>query len=249
MAVKLSTIGGLVKTIVPQVHAVAIFDRTAQLGWATDAEDHEELQLLAGDLMDGADGGGPSNTMRCVRDAAASYAFVMRRPDGKIAGALALTIAGPFRRAGLLLPAVLESRLAPLLAAGADAKPDSIERLLRVLATRIHADTIIVSVPAQNVEHSFSHPASQIADLEALRKLVSGDMAARADHDDQPIRFDTARTEPAAPPLSYLSVPLRRRRALVGVLAAFAAHSRRPFSAQDTEFVTRSAANLVRLLN
>ncbi len=249
MAAKLSTIGGLVKTIVPQVHAVAIFDRNAQVSWATDGEDHEELRLLAADLMDGAISGGPSNTMRCVRDAAASYAFVMRKPDGEIAGAMTLTIAGPFRRAGLLLPAVLESRLAPLLAAGAGAKPDSIERLIRVLATKIHADTIIVSVPAQNVEHSFSRPASRIGDVEALRKLVSGDMAARANHDDQPIRLDTARTEPAAPPLSYLSVPLRRRSALVGVLAAFAAHSRRPFSAQDTEFVTRSAANLVRLLN
>jgi GAF domain-containing protein len=54
---------------------------------------------------------------------------------------------------------------------------------------------------------------------------------------------------PAAPPFSYLSVPLRRRRALVGVLAAFAPHSRRPFSAQDTEVAKSSAASLVRLLN
>ena len=249
MAAKLSTIGGLVRTIVPQVHAVAIFDRNAQLTWATDAEDHEELRLLAADLMAGAERGGPSNTMRCVLDAAASYAFVMREPNGTIAGALTLTIAGPFRRAGLLLPAILETRLAPLLAAGAGARPDSIERLISVLATKIHADTIIVSVPGQNVEHSFSQPASQFGDVEALRKVVSGDLAARADHDDQPVRVDTARTAPTAPPFSYLSVPLRRRRALVGVLAAFAPHSRRPFSAQDTEFVRSSAASLIRLLN
>ena len=249
MAAKLSTIGGLVKTIVPQVHAVAIFDRNAQVSWATDADDHEELRLLAADLMAGAEVGGPTNTMRCVLDSAATYAFVMRKSDGTIAGALTLTIAGPFRRAGLLLPAILETRLAPLLAAGAGAKPDSIERLISVLASKIHADTIIVSVPGQNVEHRFSRPASQIGDLEALRKVVRGDLAARADHDDQPVRLDTARTTPAAPPFSYLSVPLRRRRALVGVLAAFAPHSRRPFSAQDTEYVTSSAANLVRLLN
>ena len=249
MAAKLSTIGGLVKTIVPQVHAVAIFDRDGQVTWATDAEDHEELHLLAADLMAGAERGGPSNTMRCVLDAAATYAFVMRQPGGKVAGALTLTIAGPFRRAGLLLPAALETRLAPLLAAGAGAKPDSIERLISVLAAKIKADTIIVSVPGQNVEHRFSQAASQLGDVDALRKVVSSDLAARADHDDQPVRVDAARTGPSAPPFSYLSVPLRRRRALVGVLAAFAPHSRRPFSAQDTESVRQSAASLVRLLN
>ena len=249
MAAKLSTIGGLVKTIVPQVHVVAMFDRDAHLTWATDAEDHEELRLLAADLMAGAERGGQSNTMRCVRDAAASYAFVMREATGTIAGALTLTIAGPFRRAGLLLPAVLETRLAPLLAAGAGAKPDTIERLISVLANKIKADTIIVCVPGQKIEHRFSQPHSQLGDLRALRELVSGDLAARADHDDQPVRVDTARTAPTAPPISYLSVPLRRQRALVGVLAAFASHTRRPFSAQDTEFVRSSAASLIRLLN
>jgi GAF domain-containing protein len=249
LAAKLSTIGGLVRTIVPQVHAVAIFDGHAQLTWATDAEDHEDLRLLAVDLLGGAERGGPSNTMRCVHDAAASYAFVMREPSGSIAGALTLTIAGPFRRAGLLLPNALEARLAPLLAAGALAKPDSIERLISVLAAKINADTIIVSVPGQNVEHHYSQPTSQLGDLEALHKVVSGDLAARAAQDDQPVRVDTARTAPTAPPFSYLSVPLRHRRRLVGVLAAFAPHSRRPFSAQDTEFVRSSAARLARLLN
>ncbi len=233
----------------PQVHAVAIFDRDGQLAWATDAEEHEDLRLLAVDLMAGAGRDGPSNTMRCVHDAAASYAFIMRETSGAVAGALTLTIAGPFRRAGLLLPAALETRLAPLLAAGAQAKPDTIERLISVLAAKINADTIIVSVPGQNVEHRYSHPASQLGDVEALRRLVSGDLAARAAQDDQPVRVDAARTAPTAPPLSYLSVPLRRRRRLLGVLAAFAPHSRRPFSAQDTEFVTSSAVSLVRLLN
>jgi GAF domain-containing protein len=239
----------LVKTLVPQARAVAIFDGDAQVSWASDADDHEGLRLLATDLMADADGGGPSNTMRCVLDAAASYAFVMRKSDGTIAGALALTIAGPFRRAGLLLPTLLEIRLAPLLAAGAGAKADSVERLISVLASKIHADTIIVSVPDRNFEHSFSHPASQVGDLEALRKVVVWDLAARADHDDQPVRLDKARTAPSAPPFSYLSVPLRRRQALIGILAAFAPHSRRPFSAQDTQYVASGAAELLRLIN
>ena len=249
MAAKLSTIGGLVKTIVPQVQSVAIFDRAAQVTWATDADDHDDMRLLAADLMDGAERGGPSNTLRCVLDAAASYAFVMRKPNGTVSGALSLTIAGPFRRAGLLLPGVLETRLAPLLAAGADARPDTIERLISVLASKIRADTIIISVPGQNLEHRFSKSASQFEDLAALRRVVSGDLAARADHDDQPLRVDEARTMPSAPPFSYLSIPLRRRRALVGVLAAFAPHSRRPFSAQDTECAQSSAASLTRLLS
>ncbi len=249
MAAKLSTVGGLVKTIVPQARAVAIFDRQGQLVWATDTEDHEELQQLAIDLMAGAEAGGPSNTMRCVLDAAASYAFAMRGEAGALAGALTLTIAGPFRRANLLLPAALEARLTPLLAAGATAQPDSIERLISVLANRIQADTIIVSVPAKNVEHRFSRPSSEFDDIDALRKVVSGDLAGRADNDDQPTRIDTATTGSNAAPFSYVSVPLRRQRALLGVLAAFASHTRRPFSVQDTEFVRSSAATLIRLLN
>ena len=249
MAAKLSTLGGLVKTLVPRAHVVAIFDRQAQVSWANDAEDHEDLRLLAADLMAGAERGGPSNSMRCVLDAAANYAFVMREPNGAIAGALTLTIAGPFRRAGLLLPAALEARLAPLLAAGATAKPDSVERLVSVLATKIKADAIIVTVPGQKFEHSYSQPSSQLGDVDALRRVVSGDLAARAENDDQPVRVDKARTAPDAPAFSYLSVPLRRQRALVGLLAAFAPHTRRPFSVQDTEFVTSSAAHLVRLLN
>jgi GAF domain-containing protein len=248
LAPKLSTIGGLVRTIVPRACSVAIFDRDAQLSWATDAGDHEELRLLAAELMAGAELGGASNSMRCVFDAAASYAFVMRDANATIAGALTLTIAGPFRRASMLLPAVLEARLAPLLVAGAGAKPDSVERLISVLAAKITADTIIVSIPAQNIEHRFSQPASEFGDVEALRKIVSGDLAARSDNDVQPRRVDTARTAPTLPSFSYLSVPLRRRLALVGVLAAFAPHSRRPFSAQDTEIVRSSAASLVRLL-
>jgi hypothetical protein len=249
LAAKLSTIGRLVRTIVPRAHAVAIFDRDAHLTWATDAGDHEELRLLAAELMAGAEQGGASNSMRCALDAAASYAFVMRGPEGTIAGALTLTIAGPFRRAAMLLPGVLATRLAPLLAAGAEAKPDTVERLISVLATKINADTIIVSVPGQNIEHRFSQPASEFGDVEALRKIVSGDLAARSNNDVQPRRVDTARTSPTALPFSYLSVPLRRRLALVGVLAAFAPHSRRPFSAQDSEIVRSSAASLVRLLN
>jgi hypothetical protein len=249
VAAKLSTLGGLVKTLVPRAHVVAIFDRQGQVTWANDAEDHEDLRLLADDLMAGAERGGPSNSMRCVLDAAANYAFVMRDPSGVVVGALTLTIAGPFRRAGLLLPAALESRLAPLLAAGASAKPESLERLVSVLATKIKADAIIVCVPGQKLEHSFSQPSSQLGDVEALRKIVSGDLAARAENDDQPVRIDKARTAPGAPAFSYLSVPLRRHHALVGLLAAFAPHSRRPFSVRDTEFVASSAAHLVRLLN
>lgn len=247
MAARLSTIGRLVKTILPQVQTVAIFDRHGELAWANDAEDHQPLQLLAADLLAGAEPNGPSNTMRCVRDAAASYAFVMRQPAGILAGALTLTIAGPFRRAGLLLPAALETRLAPLLAAAAVTESDSIDRVISGLATRIKADTIIVSVPALKLEHRFSQPASQLADLEALREVVRGDLAARRADDDQPVR--DSRAAPAAPAFSYLCVPLRRRGALLGVIAAFAPHTRRPFSAQDTEFVRSSASSLLRLLN
>jgi hypothetical protein len=249
VAAKLSTLGRLVKTLVPRAHVVAIFDRQAQVTWANDTEDHEDLRLLAEDLMAGAERGGPSNSMRCVLDAAANYAFVMREPSGVITGALTLAIAGPFRRTSLLLPAALESRLAPLLAAGATAKHDSVERLVSVLATKIKADAIIVSVPGQKFEHSFSQRSSQLGDVEALRRVVSGDLATRAEDDDQPMRIDKARTSAGAPAFSYLSVPLRRQRALVGLLAAFAPYNRHPFTVQDTQCVTSSAAHLVRLLN
>jgi GAF domain-containing protein len=246
---KLSTIGRLVRTIVPQADAVAIFDRYGQLLWATDAEEHEDLRALATDLMADAERGGPTNSMRYLHNAPASYAFVMREAAGQVTGALTLTIAGPYQRANLLLPPRLESRLAPLLAAGAVAEPDTISRLLRVLARRIQADTIIVSVPGQNIEHRFSQPSTELTDIDGLRDLVSSDLAGRAESDIAPRRVDDARTGPSAPAFSYLSIPLRRQRALLGLLVAFAAHSRRPFSAQDTEFLRSSAATLVRLLN
>ena len=248
LAVKLSTLGRLVRTIVPRAQVVAIFDRKAQISWATDADEHEELRVLAGELLAGADGGGPSHSMRCVLDAAANYAFLMRDAGGAPAGALALTIAGPFRRAGLLLPAALETRLAPLLAAGADTTADSIERLIAVLAARINAEAVIACVPGEQFVQSFKQPASQLPDVAALRAVVSGDLAARAAHDDQPLRVDKARTAPGAPAFSFVSVPLRRQSRVVGVLAAFAPMSRRPFSVQDAALVTRSAARLVGLL-
>ena len=129
---KLATVGGLVRTIVPQAQVVAIFDRQAQIGWATDAADHAELQALAADLLANADAGsgGPSHSMRCERDAAASYAFVMRDAAGTPTGVLTLVLPGPFRRADLVRPAALQARLAPILAEGARAEPEAIERLI-----------------------------------------------------------------------------------------------------------------------
>ena len=245
---RLSTLGRLVKTIVPQAHVVAIFNRQGQINWATDGAEHEELRVLATDLLAGADNGGPSNSMRCVLDAAANYAFLMRDATGAATGALALTVAGPFRRAGLRLPAALESRLAPILAAGAGAEVDSIERLIAVLAASINADAVIACVPAQDLVQSFKQPTSLLPDVEALRQVVSGDLAARAEHDTEPLRVDKARTAPGAPAFSFVSVPLRRQNRVVGVLAAFAPLSRRPFSVQDAALVTRSAARLVGLI-
>jgi len=246
---KLSTIGRLVKTIVPQAHAVAIFDRSGQLVWATDAEDHEELRREATDLMDDAERGGSTNSMRYAHNAPARYAFVMRKPGGEVTGALTLTTAGPYRRAGLLLPPRLESRLAPLLAAGALAEADTLDRLMSVLARRIQADTIIVSGPRQSSEHRFSQTFTQFEDVDGLRKFVSEDLRRRGQRDRGPLRLDAAPIGPAAQICNYMSIPLRCKNGLFGLLAAFAPPSRRPFSAQDTECLRDSAETLARLLD
>ena len=247
---RLATVGGLVKTIVPQAQVVAIFDRQAQIGWATDTDDHAELQTLAADLLGSADagGGGPSHSMRCERDAAASYAFLMRDAAGTPTGVLTLVIPGPFSRADLVRPAALQARLAPILAEGARAEPAAIERLITVLAAHIEAELVMVCIPDEEFVKSYRHPEAQLPDDATFHKLASTELVARAGQSAEPLRVDKARTAPDAPGFCFVSAPLRRGENVVGVLAAFASLSRRPFSVLDAEQVTAGAAQLVGLL-
>ena len=246
---RLATVGGLVKTIVPQVQVVAIFDRQAQIGWATDSAEHAELQALATDLLAGADaGGGPSHSMRCERDAAASYAFLMRDAAGTPTGVLTLVIPGPFSRADLVRPAALQARLAPILAEGARAEPAAIERLLTVLAARIEAELVMACIPGEEFVKSHRNPGAQLPDEAAIHKLVSTELMARTTQSAEPLRVDKARTAPGAAAFCFVSAPLRREENVVGVLAAFASLSRRPFSVLDAEQVTAGAAQLAELL-
>ena len=249
-ALRLATVGRLVRTVVPQAQVVAIFDRQAQIGWATDAADHEDLRALAADLLTSAAAaaGGPSHSMRCELDSAASYAFLMRDAAGIPTGVLALTIAGPFRCADLLRPAALQARLAPILAQGARAEPASIERVLTVLAARIEAETVLVCIPGENFLKSYRQPATQLPAVATLQELASTELAVRAEHATEPLRVDKARATPDAPAFCFVSVPLRRADRVVGVLAAFAPLSRRPFSVLDAEQVTSSAERLAELL-
>ena len=247
---RLATVGGLVKTIVPQAQVVAIFNRQAQIGWATDTAEHAELQALATDLLAGADagGGGPSHSMRCERDAAASYAFLMRDAAGLPTGVLTLVIPGPFRRADLVRPAVLQARLAPILAEGARAEPAAIERLITVLAARIEAELVMACIPGEEFVKSYRYPEAQLPDDATLHKLASTELVARAGQSAEPLRVDKARTAPDAPAFCFVSVPVRRGENVVGVLAAFASLSRRPFSVLDAEQVTAGAAQLAELI-
>jgi hypothetical protein len=247
---RLATVGGLVRTIVPQAQVVAIFDRQAQIGWATDTAEHAELQTLAADLLGsaGADGAGPSHSMRCERDAAASYAFLMRDAAGTPTGVLTLVIPGPFSRADLVRPAALQARLAPILAEGARAEPAAIDRLITVLAARIEAGMVMACVPGEEFVKSYRHPEAQLPDEATLHRLVSTELVARTAQSAEPLRVDKARTTPDAAAFCFVSAPLRRGEQKVGVLAAFASLARRPFSVLDAELLTASAAQLVELL-
>ena len=249
MPAKLSTFGQLVKTIVPRASAVALFDYQAQPAWVSDGQERAELYSLAADLLASADRGGPSYSMRCAVNAAASYAFVMREPSGMLAGALALAVDGPFRRDELLLPGALEVRLGPLLAAGARAIADPVERLLRELAVAVRADAAVVSIPRCDYCHCHTAADSRLHDLAALRKVASGELARRAENAGDTLCVNKARTEPAGDPFRFISVALRSAATVYGVLVLFAHDSRARFHAQDSVVAARGAAQLAALLD
>ncbi len=249
MAAKLSTFGELVQTIVPRASAVALFDNQAQLVWASDGKAHADLRSLSADLLGSADCGGPSHSMRCALDAAASYAFLMREPTGALAGALALAVDGPFRREELLLPGALELRLAPILAAGARAVADPVEQLLKELAATVKADVAVVSIPRHNFFHGHSAADSRLPDLAALRKVATGQLARRAQKSGETLCVNKARIAPGADAFRFISVPLRGTSAVFGVLVVFVHGSRPRLQAQDGMIAARSAAQLASLLD
>jgi hypothetical protein len=248
VAIRLSTLGRLVRTIVPRSQVVAVFDREARISWASDTADHEELRTLAAELLASAGSGAHTYSMRCELDSAAHYAFLMQDPTGTPAGVLALTVAGPFRRSDLLRPSTLQARLAPLLAEGALAASSSIERELAVLAARAEAEAVIACVPDDDFIRSHRRAGTQLPEADTLQRLVSGELAARTSEAPGPLRVHKARAAPAAAPFGFISVPLRRDERVIGVLAVFATQARRPFSAQDEELVAQSAQRLAGML-
>lgn len=249
MAGKLSTFGQLVKTIVPRASAVVLFDHLARPAWVSDDRGHADLCALAADLLASADHGGPSHSMRCALDAAASYAFLMREPSGALAGALALAVDGPFRRDEMLLPGVLEVRLGPILAAGARTIADPVERLLKELAATVRADAAVVSIPQQDYFHCHSAPESRLHDPAVLRTAASMEITRRVRQAGDVLCVDKARTAPAADPFRFISAPLRSAATVFGVLAVFAHDSRSRFHAQDGVIAARCAAQLATLLD
>jgi hypothetical protein len=245
----LSTLGRLINTIVPRAGGAALFDRKGSVMWASGGAVSDELCALVSDLLAGADTGGPSYTLRCALKAAASYAFVMRTSDGDLAGALAFAIDGPFRRDELLLPGALEQRLAPLLAAGARAVADPVERVLAALAASARADAAVVCVPRHQYFHCHSVVGSQLPRLGSLRRVASGELAWRAESEGEALRVNKARIDPADDPFRFISVPLRGADAVFGVLVLFAHASREGFEAADSELAARGAAELAALLD
>lgn len=244
---RLSTVGRLVRTIVPRAQLVAIFDREATISWATDTADHEVLRALAAELLASAGKGGHTYAMRCELDSAASYAFLMHDPDGAPAGVLALTVAGPFRRSDLLRPVALQARLAPILAEGALATSDSVARALAVLAGRVEAEAVVACIPEEGFERCHRQADSQLPEAATLQRLVRAEFVPRASTAAAPLRIDKARLAPDAPMFGFVSAPLRRDGRVVGVLAVFATQARRPFSAQDAELVVQGAERLAAL--
>ena len=248
VAIRLSTLGRLVKTIVPRSQLIAIFDREARICWATDTAEHDQLRALAAELLASAASGGHTYAMRCELDSAASYAFLMRNPAGTATGVLALTVGGPFRRSDLLRPVALQARLAPLLAEGSLAEPDSIERLIVVLAGQVEAGAVIACVPDEDFVRSHREADSQLPDIETLRRLVIRELVPRTRPGASPLRIDKARLEQGLPDFGFVSASLRGARGSHGVLIVFATQARRPFSAQDAELVAQSAQRLSGLL-
>lgn len=233
----------------PRAGGAALFDRQGQVIWASASTVQDELCTLVTDLLAGADSGGPSYTLRCALKAAASYAFVMRTSDGELAGALAFAIDGPFRRDELLLPGALEQRLAPLLAAGARAVADPVERVLAELAANARADAAVVCVPRHRYFHCHSAVGSQLPNLGSLRRVASGELAWRAESGGEALRVNRARINPDDDPFRFISVPLRRAGAVFGVLVLFARTARAGFDTADSELAARSAAQLATLLD
>ena len=117
-----------------------------------------------------------------------------------------------------------------------------------MLAARIEAEFVMACIPADEFVKSYRHPAAQLPDDATLHKLAGAELVVRAGQSAEPLRVDKARTAPDAPTFCFVSVPLRRAERVVGVLAAFASLSRRPFSVQDAEQVAGSAAQLAELL-
>ena len=249
MSANLSTFGQLVKTIVPRASAVALFDCQAQLAWASDGQERADLYSLAADLLASADRGGPSYSMRCAVNAAASYAFVMRGPSGELTGALALSIDGPFRRNELLLPRVLEQRLGPLLAAGARAIADPVERALAELAAGVRCDAAVVCVPRQDFFHCHSAAGSRLRKIATLRRIASGELAWRAESVGDTLCVNKARINPREDAFRFISVPLRREATVFGVLVIFTHDSRPGYVAADRGAVARGALQLAALLD
>ncbi|MDE2250207.1 MAG: GAF domain-containing protein [Gammaproteobacteria bacterium] len=248
MPATLSTFGRLVSTIVPRAGGAALFDRQGRVLWAAGGTVPEEMRALVADLLASADTGGPSYTLRCVLKSAASYAFVMRTGDGELAGALAFAIGGPFRRDELLLPGALEQRLAPLLAAGARAVADPVERVLAELAMGARADAAVVCVPRQRLFRCHSAVGSRLPRLGSLRRIASGELAWRAESGGEALRVNRARLDPDDDPFRFISMPLRSGARVFGVLVLFAHASRAGFEPADSELAARSATQLAALL-
>lgn len=249
LPVTLSTFGRLIKTIVPRTDCAALFDRQGQPQWVSGSAVPDELHLLVADLLASADEGGSSCALRCAVNAAASYAFVMRDPDGRLTGALALSIDGPFRRNELLLPRVLEQRLGPLLSAGARAIADPVERALAELAAGVRCDAAVVCVPRQDFFHCHSAAGSRLRKIATLRRIASGELAWRAESVGDTLCVNKARIDPKEDAFRFISVPLRREATVFGVLVVFTHESRPGYEAEDRGAVARGAVQLAALLD
>ena len=249
MPVTLSTFGRLIKTIVPRADCAALFDRQGQAQWVSGSAVPEDLGMLVADLLASADEGGSSYALRCAVNAAASYAFIMRDEDGEMIGALALAIAGPFRRDELLLPRVLEQRLGPLLAAGARAIADPVERALSELATTLRCDAAVVCVPRQDFFHCHSTADSRLRRIATLRRIASGELAWRAQSVGDTLCVNKARVDAKEDPFRFISVPLRHGARVFGVLVVFTHESRPGYEAADRRAAAEGAMRLARLLD
>ena len=249
MPVTLSTFGRLIKTIVPRTDCAALFDRQGQPQWVSGSAVPDDLYVLVADLLASADEGGSSYALRCVLNAAASYAFVMRNAKGELIGALALAIDGPFRRNELLLPRVLEQRLGPLLAAGARAIADPIERALSKLAAKVRCDAAVVCVPRYEFFHCHSAAGSRLQKVATLRDIASGELAWRAESVGDTLCVKNTRGDPQEDVFRFISIPLRRGATVFGVLVVFTHESRPVYEAADRRAVAEGSVRLSRLLD